>query len=60
MSICVPSVIKLMKSNYEERMKAGKQLTLYESEVRVKAKQTEAESVVHDFTRAIIYWTTTF
>ena len=36
-------------------MKAGKQLTLYESEVCVKAKQAEAESVVHDFTRAIIY-----
>ena len=36
-----------MKSNYdEERMKAGKQLTLYESEVHVKAKQAEAESVV--------------
>ena len=47
-----------MKSNYEERMKsrrAGKQLTLHESEVCVKAKQAEAEIVIHDFTRAIIH-----
>ena len=46
---------KLMKSNYDERMKAGKQLTLYESEVCVKAKQAEAECVIHDFTHPIIY-----
>lgn len=36
-------------------MKAGKQLTLYESEVRMKAKQAEAHSIVRDFTHAIIY-----
>ena len=33
----------------------GKQLTIYESEVRARAKETEAESVAHDFTCAVVY-----
>ena len=40
---------------HEESRRAGKQLTLHESEVCAKAKQAEAEIVIHDFTRAIIY-----
>ena len=44
-----------MKTNYEKRTLAGKQLTLYESEVRVRAKEKEAESAAHDFTRALLY-----
>ena len=44
-----------MKINYEKRVLEGKQLTLYESEVRIRSKKEEAETVAHDFTRALIY-----
>ena len=45
-----------MRDNYEKkRLQAGRQLTLYESEVRQRARQAEAESLIHDFTRAMIY-----
>ena len=46
---------KRMKANYEKRLQEGKQLTLYESEVRVRSKEREAETVAHDFTRALLY-----
>ena len=39
--------------NYEKRVLEGKQLTLYESEVRIRSKKLE--TVAHDFTRALIY-----
>ena len=40
---------KRMKENYKERQQEGRQLTLFESEVRAKAKEQEAEGAVHDF-----------
>ena len=44
-----------MKVNYEKRVLEEKQLTLYDSEVRIRSKKEEAETVARDFTRALIY-----
>jgi hypothetical protein len=46
---------KQMNANYERRLEEGRQLTLYESEIRAKSKEREAETVAHDFTRALAY-----
>jgi len=40
---------KKLKKNYLERDKSGKQLTIEETQVRLKAKEQTAESVCHAF-----------
>jgi hypothetical protein len=46
---------KRLKENYKKRIDANKQLTLFETEVRQRKKEKEAESATHDFVRALSY-----
>ena len=45
-----------MKVNYEKRIAEGKQqLTLYDAEVRSKAREKEHQGAIYDFVRAMTF-----
>ena len=46
---------KKLKENFKKRKDSNKQLTLFETEVRQRQKEREAESATHDFVRALSY-----
>ena len=46
---------KKLKENYKKRKDTNMQLTLFETEVRQRKKEKEAESATHDFVRALSY-----
>ena len=43
------------KERWHKRDKAKRQISLFESEVRQKQKEAEAETVIHDFVRALTF-----
>ena len=44
-----------LKQNYLKRVQEGKQLTLFETEIRAKSKEKEAEGAIHDLVRALSF-----
>ena len=44
-----------MKENFRKQKDSNKQLTIYETEVRQRQKEKEAESAYHDFVQALSY-----